>query len=329
MFQGYIKSRIKFLLAYALFALVFCLVSWIYELPADALIYTLILCSFFGVIFLTSGYLRYVQKVTLLRDNKAKALHDISEMPQPFDGAEDEYRQIIDILAGRIADGISQRDKAFTDMIDYYTMWAHQIKTPIAAMRLMLQSDGEEGKSQLETELLKIEQYVEMVLHYLRLGSDSTDFIIREQDLDAIIKESVKKYSTVFIKKKISLNYEQTGYRPITDEKWLSFVIEQILSNSLKYTASGSISIYMDPEQEGVLVIEDTGIGIQPEDLPRVFDKGYTGYNGRKDKKSTGIGLYICRRIMDKLMHGITISSQTGRGTIVKLDISYKSVRFE
>ena len=133
----------------------------------------------------------------------------------------------------------------------------------------------------------------------------------------------------MFIKKKISLDFTETRAYAITDEKWLGFVIEQILSNALKYTASGKISIYMDPVLADTLVIADTGIGIQAEDLPRVFDKGYTGYNGRTGKKSTGIGLYLCKQIMSKLGHTLTIQSEVGKGTTVKLGLAYKSVRFE
>ncbi len=124
----------------------------------------------------------------------------------------------------------------------------------------------------------------------------------------------------MFILKKIRLNYEPLCHKVLTDEKWLVFVVEQILSNSLKYTKKGSISIYLT-EHKGktMLVIEDTGIGISPEDLPRVFEKGFTGYNGRADKKSTGIGLYLCKKIMDKLQHGIEIESRIDQGTKVYL----------
>ncbi|WP_306770895.1 HAMP domain-containing sensor histidine kinase [Emergencia sp. 1XD21-10] len=218
-----------------------------------------------------------------------------------------------------------------SDMIEYYTLWAHQIKTPIAAMDLLLQSEMPGVcRDQLVMELFKVEQYVEMVLQYLRLGADSTDFRIERQEIDKIIREVVKKYSTIFIKKKISLDYQGVDAKTISDEKWLSFVLEQVLSNALKYTPSGKISIYMDKVLPCTLVIEDTGIGIQEEDLPRIFDKGYTGYTGRKDKKSTGIGLYLCRMIMNKLGHTMTIESQVGKGTKVKLGLgTYENVRFE
>ena len=202
-------------------------------------------------------------------------------------------------------------------MTDYYTLWAHQIKTPIAAMRLLLQ---EESRPELEGELLKIEQYVEMVLGYLRLGSDSTDYVFRECGLDALVRQSVRKYARLFILKKISLDFQETGRTVLTDEKWLSFVVEQLLSNAVKYTPEGGlVRVYGDGE---TLVIADSGIGIRPEDLPRVFEKGFTGFNGREDKKSTGIGLYLCRQVLDRLNHRISITSRLGQGTLVRLDLS-------
>ena len=244
---------------------------------------------------------------------------------------EEEYLKIIKSLYATTSAAVSERDKAMSDMIEYYTLWAHQIKTPIAAMDLLLQSEMPGVcRDQLVMELFKVEQYVEMVLQYLRLGADSTDFRIERQDLDRIIREVVKKYSTIFIKKKISLDYQGVDAKTISDEKWLSFVLEQVLSNALKYTPSGKFSRYLDKVLPCTLVIEDTGIGIQEEDLPRIFDKGYTGYTGRKDKKSTGIGLYLCRMIMNKLGHTMTIESQVGKGTKVKLGLgTYENVRFE
>lgn len=156
-----------------------------------------------------------------------------------------------------------------------------------------------------------------MVLNYLRLGSDSTDYVICRVELDRLLHQSVKKYAKQFIRRRIRLDYKETGLTVLTDEKWLSFAIEQLLANALKYTREGGgIRIYAEGE---ALCIEDTGIGIAAEDLPRVFEKGYTGCNGRTDKKSTGIGLYLCRKILDKLGHGITIESKIGAGTKVKV----------
>ena len=209
------------------------------------------------------------------------------------------------------------------DMVDYYTLWAHQIKTPIAAMRLLLQSGDHPQNRELAAELFKIEQYADMVLQYLRLESESTDFVFARYDLDSIVRRAVRKYAPLFIRSRVALDYAPLSCTVLTDEKWFTFVLEQLLSNSLKYTpAGGSISIYLDPQEDKSLVIEDTGIGIRPEDVPRVFEKGFTGYNGRMDKKSTGLGLYLCRQTLKKLSHRIFLSSQVGKGTRIKIDVS-------
>lgn len=204
----------------------------------------------------------------------------------------------------------------------------------------------------MKLELFKIEQYVEMALTYLRMEDMSSDMSFKLCSLDVMIKQAVRKYSQMFILKKIKLAYVPVETNVLTDEKWLVFVLEQILSNALKYTKSpaeyGKIAIYMEDDvyveqenyterdpmdspkrKERCLVIEDNGIGISPEDLPRVFEKGFTGYNGRTDKKSTGIGLYLCKSVIDKLRHRIWIESEVGKGTKVYLSLVREPMRHE
>lgn len=237
------------------------------------------------------------------------------------------YRSMIAKMRQEKEELIFEDQKRYTEMMDYYGMWAHQIKTPIAAMRILVQSgmDREENEEnqklfrQLQMELFKTEQYVEMVLSYLKIGDIAKDMVLERCDLGKVVRQAVKKYSRLFILQKLSLEMGEIAEIVLTDEKWLSFVMEQILSNALKYTKSGSVSIYL--EQEGVLVIKDTGIGISAEDLPRIMEKGYTGYNGRIDKRSTGIGLYLCKKVMDKLHHQLRIDSEDGKGTKVVLDL--------
>lgn len=237
------------------------------------------------------------------------------------------YRSMIAKMRQEKEELIFEDQKRYTEMMDYYGMWAHQIKTPIAAMRILVQSgmDREENEEnqklfrQLQMELFKTEQYVEMVLSYLKIGDIAKDMVLERCDLGKVVRQAVKKYSRLFILQKLSLEMGEIAEIVLTDEKWLSFVVEQILSNALKYTKSGSVSIYL--EQEGVLVIKDTGIGISAEDLPRIMEKDYTGYNGRIDKRSTGIGLYLCKKVMDKLHHQLRIDSEDGKGTKVVLDL--------
>ena len=212
-------------------------------------------------------------------------------------------------------------------MTAYYTLWAHQIKTPIAAMRLTLQNEDTPTSRRLTAELGRIERYVEMVLAYLRLDADSTDYVLRESDLDPIVRGAVKKFSGEFIARRLALDLQPTGLRVLTDEKWLSFVLEQLISNALKYTPEGRVSIFM--EAPATLCIADTGIGIAPEDLPRIFEQGFTGCNGRGDKRASGLGLYLCRRVCRNLGHTIAVESEPGKGTTVRLDLSRKKLTAE
>ena len=242
----------------------------------------------------------------------------ISALPEPEGIVDSDYQQLISVLKEKIAEITAQTDSRIRDTVDYYTVWAHQIKTPIAAMRLTLQKEDVPEARRLASELSRIEQYVEMVLVFVRLGSDYSDYVFAQQDIDEIIRSSVKKFASEFIDRSIRLEYDSVDIQAITDEKWFAFVVEQLLSNALKYTREGSIKIYSEGK---VLCIKDTGIGIAPEDLPRVFDKGYTGCNGRTDRRASGLGLYLCRRICQNLGIDIAISSTVGEGTTVRLDL--------
>ena len=239
-------------------------------------------------------------------------------MPEPEGIVDSDYQQLISVLKEKIAEITAQTDSRIRDTVDYYTIWAHQIKTPIAAMRLTLQKEDVPEARRLASELSRIEQYVEMVLVFVRLGSDYSDYVFARQDIDEIIRNSVKKFASEFIDRRIRLEYDSVDIQAVTDEKWFAFVVEQLLSNALKYTREGSIKIYSEGK---VLCIKDTGIGIAPEDLPRVFDKGYTGCNGRTDRRASGLGLYLCRRICQNLGIDISISSTVGEGTTVRLDL--------
>ena len=204
-------------------------------------------------------------------------------------------------------------------MEEYYTLWVHQIKTPIAAMSLLLQEEDTPENGELSMELFRIEQYVEMVLQYLRLDSPDHDLAFRSVDVDDCVRQAVRKYARSFIRKKIALDFQETGIEIVSDEKWLVFVLEQLLTNASKYTKEGgSVRI---GQENGLLVLRDTGIGIRPEDLPRIFEWGYTGYNGRLDKRSTGVGLALVKQVMEMLGNKMEIRSVLGEGTEVFLDL--------
>ena len=221
---------------------------------------------------------------------------------------------------------IEEREK-LNDLMDYYTLWAHQIKTPIAASSLLVgEIEDKKVKNQLEQELFKIESYVNIVLQYLRLESFHEDLVLKKENLEDLVKEIVKKYTIFFIQKGLSLNLHDLDRTIITDRKWFVVILEQVLSNSLKYTSQGGIEIYF---QEDTLYIKDSGLGIQDADLLRVFERGFSGYNGRLTQQSSGLGLYLSKKIADELGHQISIASQVGQGTTVMISFSEKKMIFE
>ena len=221
---------------------------------------------------------------------------------------------------------IEEREK-LNDLMDYYTLWAHQIKTPIAASSLLVgEIEDKKVKNQLEQELFKIESYVNIVLQYFRLESFHEDLVLKKENVEDLVKEIVKKYAIFFIQKGLSLNLHDLDRTIITDRKWFVVILEQVLSNSLKYTSQGGIEIYF---QEDTLYIKDSGLGIQDADLLRVFERGFSGYNGRLTQQSSGLGLYLSKKIADELGHQISIASQVGQGTTVMISFSEKKMIFE
>lgn len=316
--KSYLRSRIKAIVVCMLIAGAFSAAYLLFDMPEIVVVYPLMLSVLVGIVALALDYISYRRRHTMLT---------CEELPAPADQLEADYQQIIEKLQEEAKQSAARTAEEYNDMIDYYTVWAHQIKTPIAAMRLSLQSEDTEQARKLTSDLNRIEEYVEMVLTFLRLDSDNTDYLIREYDLDGIIRTAVRKFSREFILKKLTLDYNPVNYTVLTDEKWLTFVIEQVVSNAVKYTTEGSVRIYMD--EPGILCIKDTGIGISAEDLPRIFENGYTGFNGREDKRASGIGLYLCKRITDNLGHMISAESQPGEGTTIILDLRTASLGTE
>ena len=323
---AWLKFRLWQIVLFSGLILIFSAVVWLSGAGGVLAGYTALLSGVLALLLALLDLRRFALRHRQLSDALKSIRVSDEQLPPPENLIEEDYRQLIRALGEEKQRQTSAMDLRMSDMQDYFTLWAHQIKTPIAAMRLILQTKPENSATEIEGELFRVEQYVEMVLNYLRLDSDSTDFVFKTCALDGIIRQCVRKYAKQFIRKKISLEYQGTALQVLTDEKWLCFVIEQILSNALKYTAAGSIRIFTQGE---TLVIADTGMGIAPEDLPRVFEKGYTGYNGRTDKKATGIGLYLCKKILQKLGHGISISSEVGKGTRVSIDLSREELTVE
>lgn len=317
-FFDYIRANLKWLLALALCGMVMAVILILNHVPNGEILYGLLLCAVLWICVVAADYCACCRRCRKLAEFRAAvdiSLNGLTECSHPV---EQQYQELLRTLSDAKQELERQAGQREREQTEYYTMWVHQIKTPIAALKLLLEEEKDAGELRQEelSELFRIEQYAEMALGYTRLKSESTDFVFRRLKLDDVIREAVRKYAKQFIRKKISLHYEPTGQMVLTDEKWLGFVLGQLLSNALKYTPRGSITISMEDHS---LRIFDTGIGIREEDLPRVCEMGYTGYNGRAEKRSTGIGLYLCSSILKKLGHGFSITSEEGKGTCVSI----------
>ena len=321
--KSYIKKNLKIYLLLIVFIFIFVLIFYLYNLPFEALFYSGLLCFVAALITSIIDFNNYRKSYIDLKYLESNILNSMEDLPRSLDIRVEYYQKIIERLHNEVEKLKIEDNKKMEDLADYYSMWIHQIKTPIAAINFLLDNEEIDVKVTRQ-ELFKIERYVEMVLTYIRLGSETSDYVITSIDLDEVVRENIKKYATLFINKKIKLNYVSHETYVISDKKWLGFAFEQLLSNAIKYTKSGGeISINIS---ESELIIEDNGIGIYEEDLPRIFEQSFTGLNGRYEKKSSGLGLYLCKKTLDKLQHKIEITSEVNKGTKVIVSFPKKDM---
>ncbi len=305
---------------------ILAMVLWLGGVSSEVAGYILLLhFFFFGAAFLFSFYGYYLRRryLKMLCDRK-------KELPW-IEKREGFYEQRIFRLCDELLEeqnSLLRRQQAeeqnrLKSYQEYYTMWVHQIKTPIFALELLLRAVEESSLvAQAKAELLKIKDYTQLALQYIRMEDMSADLDLREYALESIVKNQLKKYALLFINQKIRLELAEFQLSLITDEKWLSFVLGQILTNALKYTPSGGqIRIFLEGRE---LVIVDSGLGIRAEDIPRLFSRGFTGGNGRWQKDASGMGLYLSARVMRNLGHEIRLESEQGKGTKVFLKFPEK-----
>ena len=297
-----------------------CLIYGLYGLPWGPAGYTCLVTAVVTLGFLMAGFFRWERKrrQLLILKRQAEQSLETADLPKAETPLEKIYQEIIRDQEKRCQREQKESREKLVRSREYYTRWSHQIKTPIAAMELLLQEEPADVRA-LKRELLKTSQYVEMALSYQRMEGEGNDLVIQRYELRPVVMQAVKKVSPLLIHKHISFSAGDLSGEVLTDEKWLVFVLEQLLTNASKYTKEGG-SVRIGKEN-GLLVLRDTGIGIRPEDLPRIFEWGYTGYNGRLDKRSTGVGLALVKQVMEMLGNKMEIRSVLGEGTEVFLDL--------
>lgn len=318
----YIRRIRNYILLAFCCALIFWAVFSLEGTLPDTFYYALGLVGFFCILVMVWDFLRFRTLLLRIRKLEMTKIPCAEEIPTSRDPIADAYRGLLLAEIHKHEEDHREHEARNESLADYYSMWVHQIKSPIAAMRLILQSTSEKDRRPLSSELFRVEQYVDMALQYIRLESMSTDLHFRCCSIVPLLRQSIRKFAPIFIEKRLPIEIEDMELEAVTDEKWIVVAFDQILSNALKYTSTGRITVRRDPDVESGLIITDTGIGIRSEDLPRVFERGFTGYNGRVDKRATGLGLYLTRKILDRLGHRIRISSDGSTGTSVYLDFT-------
>lgn len=286
------KSQSVILFGYLLVCIVFITISVLATLEIEYVFLGIEILGFILFIYLIVHWFQY-QKLSDVKDDNERLLNENKNLKSEM---------------------LNQKD----DLNAYFLMWLHQIKTPMTVSKLLLEKPDETTSTKLKMQLMYIEQYINMAMNYLKMIDYSTDMDITQVNLDDIIKNLLKKYSLLFIHNHISLEYQSNLTYVISDSQWLTILIEQILSNALKYTENGKITIqYL--EDKHALEIRDTGIGIRSEDIPKIFDRGYSGFNGRMNEKSSGLGLYLARKISERLNIQIEVESKLSKGSVFRL----------
>lgn len=334
---NFIKQNYIWILMIITMSCIHLLYMYLIGARKQDVVYAAVLDAILLLITVLVGFFRYSSKVKALSNALKRPVEEQAQLPEATDDVEILYHRLLENQSIARSESESSAAVRQSRMRDYYSMWVHQIKTPISAMKLLLEAEREElgqlmcdeepqaafkelsdNLDSFEDELFRIEEYVGMALQYQRVSSTENDFVLEKISLDGVIRDTIKKYAKIMIRRHIGINYSGTKKQVYTDEKWLEFILEQILSNAIKYTPQGFVTIETAEEKDRFFItIKDTGIGIKAEDLPRVFEKGYTGYNGHADKKATGIGLYLCRQMADELGHTIRMESELGKGTKV------------
>ena len=292
LFLDYMKNQSVILFGYLLVCIVFITISVLATLEIEYVFLGIEILGFILLIYLIVHWFQY-QKLSDVKDDNERLLNENKNLKSEM---------------------LNQKD----DLNAYFLMWLHQIKTPMTVSKLLLEKPDDTTNTKLKMQLMYIEQYINMAMNYLKMIDHSTDMDITEVNLDDIIKNLLNKYSLLFIHNHISLEYQSNLTYVISDSQWLTILIEQILSNALKYTENGKIAIqYL--EEKHALEIRDTGIGIRSEDIPKIFDRGYSGFNGRMNEKSSGLGLYLARKISERLNIQIEVESKLSKGSIFRL----------
>lgn len=321
--RRYWKNRIPFLLTNLI-----CMVALIVFLLVcgNSISVVLLILVVWAVVLLSGLFLTYwkrKQQMQKLLDmagwlSERYLISEVMELPEQ---AEDQvYYQLLKMAGKSMLEQIGEVRRERLEYKEYIEQWIHEIKTPITAMKLLCENHRTDWTKELLLELEKTNRFTEQALYYARSEHTEKDYSVREMSLSQVVHQAIADNKYLLLQSGVRLEVEEMADTVYSDEKWVRFILNQLIANVVKYRSGQPVLRFSTRRQQNqvILVVEDNGIGISPADLPRVFEKGFTGQNGRMVQQSTGIGLYLCKRLCDKLGIGIAAES-SGQGTAISL----------
>ena len=324
-FRDYLKDKLLYIII-----LIACILSVeILLIPIINYVYIKIYVAIVPmVLFLIPFFIEYYKKKEYYSEIKARVneleeKYLITELLPKGDFLDAKINKDLILDIGKsMLENVNKYKYLQEDYKEYIELWIHEIKIPIATSKMIVENNKSEVTKSIDEELDKIENYIEQALYYARSNTVEKDYIIKKNILKDIVNSTILKNKTILIQNNIKIETEDLEEEVYTDSKWCIFILSQIIQNSIKYSKEQNkeIKLYAENKKENVILyIKDNGIGIDKAEIGRVFEKGFTGTNGRQEKKSTGIGLYLCKKLCDKLCIGLVIASEKEIGTEVKL----------
>jgi len=322
--RSYLKNKLMFIIIHLAVVAFTTLLLTVLLVDRYAIIFIAGLYIVANIVILTIEYVTkhgfYNKLMTQLDTLDQKYLLS-SIMPEP-NFLEGEILQEVLVTSNKaMNDQIAQYKISSEEYKEYIETWVHEVKTPIASSKLIIENNASPVTRSIGEEMSKIEDFVEQALFYSKSSSVEKDYIIKEVSLESVVKSIIRKNAKALIESKFTMELKQLSYNVYTDTKWIDFILGQIIANAIKYKRDpAKISFYAQENANSItLYIEDYGVGIDDKDIPKVFDKGFTGQNGRKHAQSTGIGLYLCRTLCDKLGLQLSLTSKGNEGVIVAI----------
>ncbi|MFH5974432.1 ATP-binding protein [Clostridium perfringens] len=323
--RDFIKERIVFIIINSLILLFTALLLMVLKVDSFAILFIVIINGAGILIYHIFDYLRKKQYYNEIKENMESLdkKYLISEVIE--EGTFTESKLIYDVICKSnkaMNDEIGEFKRGINDYREYIELWVHEIKTPIATCKLLIENNESPLTESIGEEVCKLENYIDQALFYTRSNTLEKDYIIKEMILSSCVNKVLNNNADSLIKKRVKISLGDLEKKVYSDSKWIEFILGQIISNSIKYMNKEhkELKIYCNENSKYVILnIEDNGAGISEKDISRVFDKGFTGENGRKFGKSTGIGLYLCKKLCKKLGLDITLISEEGKFTRVSI----------